>query len=286
MSQLITEAFVSQYSSNFLILAQQKESRFEACVDVDRDIVGASKSVERMGSTEAYDITTRHGDTKYVDTPHSKRWLDLADKGWADLVDDQDKIRLLADPTSPYLSAGVMALNRKKDDVIIAALRGSARSQSDGNIVLPAGQKIAEGTTGLTIVKLLATKQLLDEAEVDEDEPRFIAVSAKQIADLLATTEVKSSDYNNVKALVEGKIDTYLGFKFIRSERLAKTGTARFCLAWAKTGLRLGIGKDIVTSIDRLPGKNMSVQVFASMSLGAVRTEEARVVEVACKEAA
>ena len=77
----------------------------------------------------------------------------------------------------------------------------------------------------------------------------------------------------HVKALVEGKIDTFLGFKFIRSERLPKTGTARFCLAWAKTGLRLGIGKDIVTSIDRLPGKDMSVQAYASMSLGAVRTE-------------
>ncbi len=286
MSFQITEAFASQYSSNFLILAQQKESRLEACVDVDHDIVGASKSVERIGSTEAYDITTRHADTKYVDTPHSKRWLDLTDKGWADLVDDQDKIRLLADPTSEYLRAGVMALNRKKDDVIIAALRGSARSQSDGSIVLPAAQKIAEGTTGLTVAKLLSTKQILDEAEVDEDEPRFIVVSAEQIADLLGTTEVKSSDYNNVKALVEGKIDTFLGFKFIRSERLPKTGTARFCLAWAKTGLRLGIGKDIVTAIDRLPGKNMSVQVYASMSLGAVRTEEARVVEVACKEAA
>lgn len=286
MSSFITEAFVNQYSTNFLILSQQKESRFEACVDIDRDIVGASKSVERIGATEAYDITSRHGDTQYVNTPHSKRWLDLADKQWADLVDEMDKVRMLNDPTSPYLQAGVMALNRKKDDVIIAAMRGSARTQSDGNIALPAGQKVAVAATGLTIAKLLTTKQLLDEAEVDEDEPRFIAVTAEQISDLLGTTEVKSTDYNSVKALVEGKIDTFLGFKFIRSERLIKSGTSRYCLAWAKTGLRLGVGKDIISSIDVLPGKNMSVQVYARMSLGAVRVEEARVVEVACLEAA
>lgn len=286
MSSLITEAFVNQYSNNFMIMAQQKESRFEACVDVDRDIVGASKSVERIGSSEAYDINTRHADTKYVDTPHSKRWLDLADKGWADLVDEMDKIRMLADPTSPYLSAGVMALNRKKDDIIIAALRGSARTQSDGSVALPAAQKVAVGTTGMTIAKLLTTKQFLDETEVDEDEQRYMAMTSEQFIDLLGTTEIKSTDYNSVKALVEGKIDTFLGFKFIRSERLIKVSTSRFCLAWAKTGLRLGIGKDVVSSIDILPGKNMSVQVYARMSLGAVRTEEARVVEVACLEAA
>jgi len=288
MSVEITESFVKQYSNNFMILSQQKESRFEACVDVDRDIVGASKSVERIGSSEAYDINTRHADTKYVDTPHTKRWLDLADKGWADLVDEMDKIRMLADPTSPYLQAGVMALNRKKDDVIIAAMRGSARTLAagTGSVALPAAQKIAEGADGLTIAKLLSAKQLLDEAEVEEDEPRFVACSAEQIAGLLNVAEVKSADYNTVKALVEGKIDTYLGFKFIRTERLPKTGTARFCLAWAKTGVRLGIGKDIVSSIDKLPSKNMSVQVYARMSLGAVRTEEARVVEIACKEAA
>jgi len=286
MSQLITEAFVNQYSNNFLILAQQKASRFEACVEVDRDIVGASKSVERIGATEAYDINTRHGDTKYVDTPHSKRWLDLADKGWADLVDDMDKIRMLSDPTSEYLAAGVAALNRKKDDIIIAALRGSARTQSDGSVSLPSAQKIVHGSAGMTVAKLLTAKQILDENEVDEDEPRFCAVTAEQLTNLLGTTEVKSSDYNSVKALVEGKLDTFLGFKFIRSERLIKVSTSRFCLAWAKTGVKLGIGKEIKTKIDELPTKNYSVQVYASMSLGAVRQEEARVVEIECTEAA
>lgn len=285
MSFDITAAFVNQYAQNFMIMAQQKESRLEACVDVDRDIVGASKTVERIGSTDAYDLTSRHTDTKYVSTPHTRRWLDLADKAWADLVDEMDKIRLLADPTSPYLSVGVMALNRKKDDVIISALGGSARLAS-GTQALPSSQKIVDGGTGLTLAKLLTAKQMLDEAEVDEDEPRFYSCTAEQLNNLLNITQVTSEDYNSVKALVNGKIDTFLGFKFVRSERLPKAATIRTNYAWAKTGVRLGIGKDIVSSIDRLPGKNMSVQVYNRMSLGAVRTEEARVVAVDCVEAA
>lgn len=288
MSFEITDNFVDQFSANFFMLAQQKESRFQMAVDVDSDIVGQSKSVERIGAGVAADLTTRHGDTQYIDTPHSKRWIDLADKYYADLVDEMDKIRLLADPTSPYVRVAVQALNRAKDDVIIAALTGSARAStaSGGSIALPAGQKIAHGSAGLTVDKLLAAKQLLDEAEVDEEESRFIATTAEQISNLLTDPEVTSSDFVTVKALLEGKIDTYMGFKFIRSERLNKTSTTRFCPAWAKSGLRLGVGKDVVASIDVLPGKNMSVQVYARQSLGAVRTEEVRVVEVACTETA
>ena len=288
MSFEVTDSFVDQFSSNFFILSQQKESRFEKCVDVDRDVVGSSKSVERIGAGEAYDLTTRHGDTQYVDTPHSKRWLDLADKGYADLVDEMDKIRMLADPTSPYVGAAVMSLNRAKDDVIIAALTGTARASaaSGGNTVLPSTQKIAAGAAAMTVAKLRTAKQMLDEAEVDEDEERYIAVTAEQINDLLGDSNITSSDFNTVRALVKGEIDTFMGFKFVRSERLNKVSTSRFCPAWAKTGLRLGVGKDVVTSIDVLPGKNMSVQVYARQSLGAVRTEEVRVVEIACVEAA
>lgn len=284
MSVEITEAFVDQFATNVHVLAQQKDSRFEACVDIDHDIIGASKSVERIGAGEAQDRTARHEDTKYVDTPHSKRWLDLADKVYADLIDEQDKVRMLIDPTSPYVQAAVMALNRKKDDVIIAAMTGSARTKSSGDVALPSAQKIAVGGTGLTLAKLISARELLDEAEVEEDEQRYFATSAKQLSDLLALTQVTSSDYASVKALVQGDIDTFMGFKFIRSERLNKTGNDRYCPAWAKTGMKLGIGIEKRVRVTELPTKNYSVQVYADMSLGAVRTEEVRVVEVACQE--
>lgn len=305
MSFQITEAFVNQYEANFYVLAQQMASRLEPTVDVITGVVGQSRSAERVGKSDAYDISSRHADTKYVETPHSRRWIDLADKGWADLVDQFDEIRLLADPKSVYPKLAMAALNRAKDDIIYAAARGSARTNS-GSVALPSSQKIAEGGTGLTLAKLLSAKELLDSNEIEDDaeyerigqtpnsrgdavngyvEPRRVIVcSAKQLTNLYGTTEIKSVDYNNVKALAQGAIDTFLGFKFVRSERLAKSGTTRYAVAYSKKVIRLGIGKDVVTSIDKLPSKNMSVQVYARMSIGAVRVEDEGVVEIGCFE--
>jgi hypothetical protein len=298
MSFQVTEAMVQQYGTNFRTLYQQRQSRLAPWCQIESGIVGQSKSVERVGKAEAYDITSRHADTKYVEVPHSRRWLDLQDKGWAELVDEMDKIRMLADPTSPYSQLAVAALNRAKDDIIIAAARGNARTNS-GLIALPAAQKIAVGGTSLTLAKLLATKEILDANEVDDDQSmaadgqsnseqssRVIVVNSKMLTNLYGTTEIKSVDYNNVKALSQGQIDTFLGFKFVRSERLYRDSTVstRFGIAYAKSCIGLGIGKDIVSSIDVLPGKNYSVQVYARMSIAATRLEDEGVVEIGCLE--
>ena len=294
MSQQISENVVQAYSNTFYETGQQMTARFAPFVVNAGGIVGASKAMERVGKVDAYDITSRHADTRYVETPHSRRWLDLTDKGAAELVDEMDEIRLLADPKSKYPKIMVQALNRAKDDVIYAAIRGTART-GGGTQVLPSAQKIAEGGTGLTLAKLLTAKELLDAAEIEADEgqdmtgqgttpSRVIACSSKQLTNLYGTTEIKNIDYNSVKALAEGQINTFLGFRFIRSERLAKSGTTRYAVAWCKPAVALGIGKDIVTSIDTLPTKNYSVQVYARMSIGAVRLEDEGVVEIGCFE--
>lgn len=296
MSFQVTEAMVQQYGTNFRQLYQQRQSRLAPWCQMEAGIVGQSKSVERVGKAEAYDITSRHADTKYVEVPHSRRWLDLTDKGWAELVDEMDKIRLLADPTSPYSQLAVAALNRAKDDIILAAARGNARTNT-GLIALPSTQKISVSSSNLTMAKLLATKEILDANEVDDDQSmamdgqssteqatRCIVVNSKMLTNLYGTTEIKSVDYNSVKALCQGQIDTFLGFKFVRSERVAKdaTATTGYAVAWAKSCIGMGIGKDIVSSIDVLPGKNYSVQVYARMSIAATRLEDEGVVEIAC----
>lgn len=296
MSFQITEAMVQQYGTNFRTLYQQKQARFRPWCQIEAGIVGQSKSVERVGKAEAYDINSRHADTKYVEVPHSRRWIDLVDKGWAELVDEMDKIRMIADPTSPYAALATAALNRQIDDIILAAARGNARTNA-GLSALPSTQKIAVGGTSLTLAKLLTTKEILDSNEVDDDasmamdgqstteqSARVIAVNAKMLTNLYGTTEIKSVDYNSVKALTQGQIDTFLGFKFVRSERVAKdaTATTGYAVAWSKSCVALGIGKDIMTSIDPLPGKNYSVQVYARMSVGATRLEDEGVVEIAC----
>ena len=296
MSFSITENMVMQFSNNFRVLYQQHQARLRPWCQIEAGIVGQSKSVERMGRAEAYDITSRHSDTKFVEVPHSRRWIDLVDKGWAELIDKLDKVRLLADPTNGYAKLAMAALNRQIDDAILNAARGNARTNV-GLSVLPSTQKIAVGGSNLTLAKLLTAKEILDSNEVDDDASmamdgqspneqtaRVIVVNAKMLTNLYGTTEIKSVDYNSVKALAQGQIDTFLGFKFVRSERVAKDGTATtgYAVAWSRSCVALGIGQEINTSVDKRPDKNNAWQVFADMSIGATRLEDEGVVEIAC----
>ena len=286
MSVQITTAFVEQYKSNVFHLAQQKGSKLRDAVRTE-SIVGKSHFFERIGSTAAVKRTSRHADTPRVDTPHSRRKVTMDDYDWADLIDDSDKVRLLISPQSEYAKAGAYAMGRTMDDVIIAAATGNAFGGVSGGstIALPAGQKIAHGSTGLTIAKLISAKEKLDAANVDPDEARTLVCSAKQISDLLGTTQITSADFNSVKALVQGDIDTFMGFKFIRSERLGlDSNNNRQVLAFTNTSMGLALGKDIQTKISERADKNYSTQVYLCMTIGATRVEDEKVIEIACTE--
>ena len=286
MSVQITTAFVEQYKSNVFHLAQQKGSKLRDAVRTE-SIVGKSHFFERIGSTAAVKRTSRHADTPRVDTPHSRRKVTMDDYDWADLIDDSDKVRLLISPQSEYAKAGAYAMGRTMDDVIIAAATGNAFGGVSGGstIALPAGQKIAHGSTGLTIAKLISAKEKLDAANVDPDEARVLVCSAKQISDLLGTTQITSSDFNSVKALVQGDIDTFMGFRFIRSERLGTDSNGhRQVLAFTNTSMGLALGKDIQTKISERADKNYSTQVYLCMTIGATRVEDEKVLEIACTE--
>jgi hypothetical protein len=68
-----------------------------------------------------------NSDTPLMDTPHTRRMVTMTDYEYADLIDSQDKIRMLADPTSTYARAAAAAMGRAMDDVIIAAMYGAAK---------------------------------------------------------------------------------------------------------------------------------------------------------------
>ena len=286
MSTQITTAFVEQYKSNVFHLAQQKGSRLRDAVRSET-VTGKAHFFERIGSTAAQKRTSRHSDTPRMDTPHSRRKVTMDDYDWADLIDNEDKVRMLISPTSDYALAGAYAMGRAMDDAIISAATGTAYGGGSGgkSVVLPAGQKIAHNSTNFTIAKLLSAKKLLDAAEVDPDEARFLICTADQIQDFLNIAEVKSSDYNTIKALAQGQIDTYLGFKFIRSERLGQDATPnRQVLAFTKSAIGLALGADITTKISERSDKNYATQVFLSMTIGATRIEDEKMVEIACVE--
>ena len=283
MSTQITTAFVEQYKSNVFHLAQQKGSRLRGAVKSET-VTGTSHYFERIGATAAQVRTTRHSDTPQIDTPHSRRKVTLADYDWADLIDQEDKVRMLISPQSEYAKAGAYAMGRAMDDAIIAAASGNAFGGVAGatSIALPAGQKIAVGTTSLTVAKLIAAKEILDASDVDPDETKYLVCSAKEITSLLGDDKVTSADYNSVKALVAGQIDSFMGFNFIRTERIAAAGGDNLALAFTQSALGLALGRDINTRISERDDKNYATQVFLSMTIGATRVEDEKVVEIAC----
>ena len=287
MSNQITTAFVQQYSNNVQMLSQQKGSLLRNTVDSET-VVGKNAFFEQVGQAVAQKRTTRHADTPQIDTPHSRRRVSMVDYEYADLIDKQDQVRTLIDPTSSYAQAAAFALGRAMDDEIISAVTGNAFAGETGSttVALPVAQKITEsGSDGLTLAKLRSAKEKFDSASVDPSIQRYLVVGPKQISDLLNTTQVTSSDFNTVKALVNGEINQFLGFTFITSNRLSIASSKRLCLAYAADGIKLALGQDIMTRIDERSDKGYATQVYVCMTMGATRMEEEKVVTIEAHEA-
>tara|TARA_X000001382_G_scaffold129054_2_gene120148 strand:- start:3882 stop:4745 length:864 start_codon:yes stop_codon:yes gene_type:complete len=287
MSTQVTTAFSQQFSANVQLLSQQTGSILRGGVD-EESVTGEKAFFDQVGAAAAVKRTTRHGDTPLVETPHSRRQVALESYEWADLIDDADKIRMLIDPTSTYARAAAAAMGRAMDDEIIAAATGTAKTGKSGgtSTSMLSAHQIANGSADLTIAKLITAKKTLDLASVDPSIPRHIAVGPDQIEALLNTTSVTSSDFNTVKALVQGEVNTFMGFQFHVTTRLAKSGNIRTCFAWAQDGLKLAMGKDVMSKIDERSDKSYSTQVYYCATFGATRMEEEKVVQIDCDESA
>jgi len=289
MSQGITTAFVQQYSANVQMLSQQMGPRLQDAVRLET-VVAKNAFIDQIGRVTAQLRSSRHADTPQIDTPHQRRRLSIASYEFADLIDDQDKVRMLIDPTSSYAQAAAAAMGRAMDDVVITAALGTASTgeTGSGSATLDATNNMvgsASSNDGLTIAKLTEAKRKMDLNDVDPSIPRYIAVGPKQIEDLLGTTQVTSSDFNTIKALVQGDVDTFMGFQFIMTNRLSiDSNDIRSCFAWAEDGITLGVGKDVQARIDERNDKGYATQVYYCMDIGAVRMEEAKVVKIFCDE--
>ena len=302
MSSEITVAFVQQYRDEVYHLCQQKGSRLQDAVRRETQ-KGKSQFFDRIGAVTAQLKVSRHADTPQIDTPHSRRRVTLADYEWADLIDKEDLRRLLIDPAGDYAMAAMWAMGRAKDDVIIAAADGSAYGGETGSTTVahPNSQKYAfnDGTSfdGVNVEGLRAIKRIIDGNDVDESIQRYAAINAVGLESLLGETEVTSSDFNTVKALVQGQVDSFMGFKFIRIERLlaqvdalsgsSTTGAVgsgssliadRRCIFWAKDGLLMSTADDVTVEIERRSDKSYATQVYAAMGIGSTRMDEDKVV--------
>jgi hypothetical protein len=293
MSQLPV-AYVAEYSRNLYDLASQKVSKLSPCVDQDT-MNGEKAFFEQVGSVSAVEKTQRYPDTPLVETPFERRMVVPKQYHIADLVDNLDEVQLMIEPRSPIIRRQVESLNRRKDMLIISALDADALTGHDGTTVVPfpTSQEIpvdlSGANEGLTIDKLIEAKSLFGKNDIDTEDPDnqlFMGTTQAQLDDLLRTTQVTSSDYNTIKALVRGELDTYLGFKFVRTELFdfVQNSSIRKCFAWAKSGVKYASLKNITGDIGLRRDKSIAWQMYAVMAGNALRMEEEKVVRVLCDE--
>lgn len=293
MSVQIPTSFVQSYKANVMHLVQQKGSKLRGCVRIE-NLVGKRGFYEQVGAVDVAWKTSRHADTPRADTPHARRSVTSQTAIYSDLIDQEDRIRMLIDPAGPYTTAGMYAMGRAMDDKIIEAALATAYTGEDGTTqtsydsnmtvgIQVVDPGVSSADTGLNIAKLIQAKQNLDANDVDPDEERFIVVNARQMSSLLKTTQVTSADYNSVKALVQGHIDTFLGFKFKMTNRITTDSNSDDeVLYWAKSGMLLAIGQDVKVDIGPRRDKNNATQVHLMMDIGATRMEEEKVGKILC----
>lgn len=302
---------VQAYTANVYQLSQQRQSRLGPVVRSEV-FKGKAEYFDRMGLAIAQKKVARNSPTPNLDITLSRRQVSTATYNWSTLVDRKDKLLQIHDPENQFAQAASMALGRQMDSTIIAAALGNAQTGESGAtpVALPNAQKLASvaqgAISGLNVNALLAIKAKMDAAEAVGK--RYIVHNSAQLQSLLGQTQVTSADYNSVKALVNGELDTYLGFKFIHIEFLAAStlysSAATFdpstglyssaggalsvatgmnsAFAFVGDGLILGKNEEAVGRIDERPDMSYSMQVYNEMDFGAVRMEEVKVVECVC----
>ena len=318
MSVNVNTAFVQQYSTNIMMLLQQTGSNLRNAVQSYSFVGKAASMAEQFGSVTPVRNQSRHSDTPLISTPQDKRWIYPNDYDWADLIDNQDRLRMLIDPAGPYTQAGVMAMGRAIDDEIISGFFNANNTGENGTVSTSTlyaynsnSQSVPAVTgstaaSGLNIAKLRLAKRKLMEAYVDVDtDPLYCVISAKQHDDLLNEAQAISLDYNSKPVLVDGRIMSFMGFNFILSERIPggsgfntainpsitsadsdgsyQTGSRWMVPVFAKSGMAIGMWNDIQASVDRRADKRNSWQVYVTGTFGGARLEEKRCVLINCK---
>ncbi len=277
------------YGKVLLPLARQEKSLLFDRVWARTDVTGKSFYQDQIGKWEMQAKTGLNVDTPENDLNLSRTRIDIATYNDARLMDRSVDLQSFTDPLSQASTCITSSVGIQLDKIIYEALGGTAyRGETGANsITFPSLQTVAvdhaaNGTaTGLTVAKIRRAAKLLNAQGVPNSDRTFVT-SATGLEQLLGNTQVTSSDYNNVKALVSGDVDTFVGFKFVvlPDGIITKDGEVANYYAFHKTGICIGMLEQLFLKVDERTDKSYSKQVYYEINCGAGRLEEAKVVLV------
>ena len=279
MSMSLSNAFVTLFDAE-VKQAYQGKAMLVGAVRQRRGVEGSTVKFPKVGRGVA---TPRVGQTDVtpLNVGFSNVTLTLEDWIAAEYSDIFSQQKVNFDERSELVQVLGNAIGRRQDQIILAALAASGTSLSVGN-------DIGGTDTNMNVAKLRQAKGLMDKNNVPPTD-RNIVIHSNGLQSLLAETAVTSSDFNTVKALVNGELDTFLGFKFhVIGDRteggLAIDGSLdRTCFAFHKDAIGYGEGIAPKTEINYIPEKT-SFLVASMLSAGATVIDAEGIVSIVARE--
>jgi hypothetical protein len=289
----VPEHYVKLYTSNVRAALNRDGGLLKPYVSQGSYYGEKVQVVNFLGPVEFIERSTPYADTKLTELEHTQRWVSGIEYDCAILVDRLDTLKMIYDPTSPYVERMREAAARKNDEIIMDKFFAVAQTGKDGTVSSPykTANTIVDGGTGFTIAKLRSLRKLMKKRHLNLRTMKpYVAVNAEAIDDLLGETQVGSSDYNAVKALVDGEVSMFMGFQFLPYEDWNVKGiplaaTIRTSPAWVTDGMHYATWQDLTIRIDNRPDKNNIKQIHATFTAGATRLDEDKVFGLAWVEA-
>ena len=279
MSVSLSNAFVTLFDAE-VKQAYQGKAQLVGAVRARRGVEGSTVKFPKVGRGVATPRISQT-DVTPLNVGFSSVTLTLQDWNAAEYSDIFSQAKVNFDERQELVQVVAAAMGRRQDQLILDALNGSSTSLTVAN-------SIGGSTTNLNVAKLREAKRLLDKGNVPFDG-RHIIVHANGIASLLSETAVTSSDFNTVKALVQGEINTFLGFQFhVLGDRteggLPIDGSSdRTCFAFHSMAIGYGEGIGMRTEINYIPEKT-SWLVNEVFSAGAIAIDAEGIVSITCRE--
>ena len=241
-------------------------------VTLRNNVVGDTYKFRRMGKGLANQKASS-ADVTPMNVGHEFKTATLANWNAPEFTDIFDAQDVNFDEKQELASTIAGALGRRCDQLVIDAMDAST----------PLTTAVPAGGTNLTIAKVSDAQVELRDQGVPNTE-LFAVIEAGGLGGLLADEKATSSDYQAIKALVSGEINTLVGFQFIILETRAEGGlteAANVVDSWffQRPAVGLAVGIDMKTEINYVPEKT-SWLTNGMLNAGSVVRDEGGLVKV------
>ena len=290
--------YTTQFSTNLELLLQQKGSMLRGRVREGMHVGKMASPINQVGALSLKQPAGRFSPMPLSQASYQRPWVFPQEGELPQLVDTFDELQTVVDPKSALVETAVAAVGRAWDDVIMNQATASRYiGQDAANLTTDtfstssfqiANNFGASAANGLTVAKMIEAKRILTHYhnDLEMDQPTMV-IGSQQESDLLNQVEFVSTEFNERPVLVDGRVKRFMGFDIVVSERVPQTtvGSYRGVLAFVKSGMYLGIWKDLTNRISQRNDLSSEPwQVYTSTMYGAARMQDGKVIQIVCAD--